>query len=249
VAGQRTKLREPGGRHNRLDTVTGVLPLFPLGTVLFPGLVLPLHVFEPRYRDLVRDLMARPADEPREFGVIAIRTGEEVGADAAAELYDVGCAAELRQVKTYEDGRYDIVGVGRRRFRLTGVAEGEATYLTGAVEWLPDADGPPGDADRLAPSVLAAFRRYLRLLGDADGSGSGDDVGEQLPEGPTVLSHLVAATTSLALPDRQRLLAAPDTATRLRLERTLLHREAALLAEIKAVPIPLSELRVRPSPN
>ena len=89
--------------------MTERLPLFPLGTVLFPGLVLPLHIFEPRYRTLVADLVALPESEPRRFGVVAIRAGREVGADGVRALHAVGCTAELRQVQRHEDGRYDIV--------------------------------------------------------------------------------------------------------------------------------------------
>ena len=72
------------------------MPLFPLGTVLYPGLVLPLHIFEERYRQLVGDLLDGP--EPREFGVIAIRKGRETGVDGVSALYEIGCAAALRQV-------------------------------------------------------------------------------------------------------------------------------------------------------
>jgi len=108
--------------------MTARLPLFPLGTVLFPGLVLPLHVFEPRYRDLVRDLLALPAGQAREFGVVAIQRGWEVGAEAVAgdatapatsatlTLHEVGCTAEIRQVTELPDGRFDLTTVGRRRF-------------------------------------------------------------------------------------------------------------------------------------
>ena len=227
------------------------LPLFPLGSVLFPGLVLPLHVFEERYQALVRDLLDRPADETREFGVVAIQRGwevERVGAftapTASLTLHEVGCSAELRQVTSLEDGRYDIVTVGRRRFRLGEVDRTAAPYLTAEVEWLAEPAGEPGLADALAPGVLALFQRYLQgIRAQTDGTG------EQLPDDPTVLSYLVAATASLSLEDRQRLLAVPDTAARLRAERLLLHREVALLSEVRAVPVPLSDLAVPISPN
>ena len=76
------------------------MPLFPLGTVLFPGLVLPLHIFEERYRQLVRDLLDKP--EPREFGVIAIRHGRETGIDGVSDLYEVGCTAQVRQARPWK---------------------------------------------------------------------------------------------------------------------------------------------------
>ncbi len=118
-------------------------------------------------------------------------------------------------------------------------------YLTGEVQWLPE---EPGDADRaeeLAAGVLAAFQTYLKLMRQDDS----DDTGEQLPADPTVLSHLVAATASLTVEDRQRLLAEPDTVSRLRAERAMLRREAGLLRRVRAVPVPLPDLAVPASPN
>lgn len=231
--------------------MTSRLPLFPLGTVLFPGLVLPLHVFEDRYRELVRHLMALPEGQTREFGVVAIRSGWEVqtpgdeqGTRATVSLHEVGCTAELRQVTEHPDGRFDIVTVGRRRFRIVGVDDAAAAYLTADVHWLPEPTDQADLADALAPRVLAIFRQYLTLMRTEE-----SDVGEQLPDDPTVLSHLVAATAALTLADRQRLLAAADTASRLRAELRLLSRETALLRQIRAVPVPLSELANPPSPN
>jgi len=93
-----------------------MLPLFPLGTVLYPGLLLPLHIFEDRYRQLVRDLLEGP--EPQRFGVIAIRKGRETGVDGVSGLYEIGCTATLRQVTELKDGRFDLVTVGTQRFRL-----------------------------------------------------------------------------------------------------------------------------------
>src|SRR4029077_1183025 len=89
------------------------LPLFPLGTVLYPGLLLPLHVFEDRYRQLVRDLQAGP--EPRRFGVIAIREGRETGVNGVSALYEIGCTATLRRVARHDDGRFDVAGGGAPR--------------------------------------------------------------------------------------------------------------------------------------
>ncbi|HEX7746641.1 MAG TPA: LON peptidase substrate-binding domain-containing protein [Micromonosporaceae bacterium] len=231
------------------------LPIFPLSSVLFPGLVLPLHIFEERYRELVRHLVGQPAGAPREFGVVAIRKGWEVqpADDEAAvrtqlsgpvTLHDVGCTAELRRVTELADGRFDLVTVGRRRFRVVAVNESAAPYLTADVEWLPEEEKADEVADLLAPRVLAAFRRYLELIRTDSGA-----IAEQLPEEPVVLSHLVAATAALTVDDRQRLLAAPDAANRLRAELRLLNREVALLRQVRAVPVPLPELAVPASPN
>jgi hypothetical protein len=213
--------------------------------VLFPGLVLPLHVFENRYRILVRHLMSLPEDEPREFGVVAIEQGWEVDhGDAPVRLYPVGCTAEVRQVTERDDGELDVVTVGRRRFEIAQMLPTDTPYLQAEVRYLPEPDDTDGAGDRLAPGVLAAFRHYLRLI-----RTDGEDVMEQLPEDPTVLSHLVAATAALTVADRQRLLAAEDTASRLRAELSLLSREVALLAQVRAVPASLSDLPIRPGPN
>src|SRR5208282_3937148 len=80
-----------------------MLPLFPLGAVLYPGMILPLHIFEERYRQLVRDLLDGP--DPRRFGVIAIRKGRETGIEGVHSLYEVGCTATLRRVEQHQDGR------------------------------------------------------------------------------------------------------------------------------------------------
>jgi uncharacterized protein len=226
--------------------VSDELPLFPLGTVLFPGLVLPVHVFEERYRALVRHLTGLPDGSPREFGVVAIERGWEVdhhaGANESLALHDVGCTAQIRQVTEHPDGQFDLVTVGHRRFRIEQIDRNTEPYLVAEVTWLDEPENAASDADRLVPGLLELFQRYLRLLRP-------DREGEQLPEEATVLSHLIAATTALPLSDRQGLLASPDTATRLRTERTLLNREIALLTRIRAVPVPLAELAVSTSPN
>jgi Lon protease-like protein len=222
--------------------VTEALPLFPLGTVLFPGLVLPLHVFEERYRALVRHLAALPDGTPREFGVVAIRRGWEVEQQSALTLHDIGCTAQVRQLTEHPDGRFDLTTVGHRRFAIRGVHADREPYLIADVDWLDERTGDPAAVDRLTPTVLDLFQRYLRLIRPAQ-------LGEQVPEDPTVLSHVVAATAALSLDERQALLAAADTAARLYAERALLRREVALLRHVRAVPVPLSELAVASSPN
>src|SRR5580698_7805870 len=141
--------------------MTEMLPLFPLSTVLYPGLPLPLHIFEERYRQLVRDLLAGP--EPPVFGVVAIREGRETGIDGVSSLYPVGCTAVLRQVQRYPDGRYDITTSGARRFRLLELNESRL-YLQGEVEMLPDETGDEAAAQTEADIVRAAFGGYLRAL-------------------------------------------------------------------------------------
>jgi Lon protease-like protein len=210
-----------------------VLPLFPLGTVLFPGLVLPLHVFEERYRELVRDLLELP-EEQRQFGVIAIREGHEVGSDGTKALYDVGCTAQVRQLESYPDGRYDLVTVGTRLFRLHELRT-DRSYFTGEVEWLDDALGDAAEAQVLDAAVRVAFADYLTALGEASNQ---QIQAPDLPDDPLVMSHLVAATVLLDLPDRQDLLEQPDGRTRLRRELSVLRRETGFLRTLTAAPAP-----------
>ncbi|WP_324277435.1 LON peptidase substrate-binding domain-containing protein [Blastococcus brunescens] len=140
-----------------------LIPLFPLGTPLFPGIVLPLQIFEPRYRRLMRDLLAHPeAGDRRFFGVVAIRQGWEVERVAPAEaLYDIGCSARVQAVRPQSDGGFRIVTVGGERFRLLDVVVADdPPYLQGEVEWLADeeaAEEAAGDTDGLLiPGAVAA---------------------------------------------------------------------------------------------
>jgi Lon protease-like protein len=238
------RARTTGGRtgsRDSLGSVTTRLPLFPLNSVLVPGLVLPLHVFEPRYRVLVQALMALPEGATRQFGVIAMRSGSEVAGPATAEpaLYDVGCTAELREVTPYADGRFDIVSVGETRFRLLEVdPDAETPYQTAVVELLPEQDGS-GDLPHLVSRAIHLFTRYREALGVEL---------SELPDDPQVISYLVAAAVVLDLPERQALLETPTTAARLRAELDLLRRERAMVTSFRALPaVELAKAPVNPN--
>lgn len=220
------------------------LPLFPLGhTVLFPGVVLPLHVFEERYRELVRTLVELPEGTRRRFGVVAIRQGWEVGEDAVSALHDVGCAAELRRVSRYPDGRYDIVTVGTDRFRLRSVDRESRPYLVGSVDWLP-AEPAPADLAGLAAAVGAVFAEYVAAAAGLQGRPTEQ---AELPDDPVELAYAVAAAAVLTLEDRQALLAAETTRARLRAELRLLKRETTMVRRLRALPVPIAELQVTQS--
>lgn len=228
---------------------TEALPLFPLGhTVLFPGVVLPLHVFEERYRELVRTLVAQDDPGPRRFGVVAIRQGWEVGPDAVEALHGVGCAAELRRVSRYPDGRFDIVSVGSDRFRLLRVDRTSRPYLVGDVEWLPGDPPPDGEAAVLARAVGTLFGEYASAAATLRQSDAGPAAPPpDLPEDPAELSHLVASSAVLTLEDRQALLEAPTASARLRAELRLLKRETTMVRRLRALPVPIGELQVTQS--
>jgi Lon protease-like protein len=204
------------------------LPVFPLGSVLVPGLVMPLHIFEPRYRQLVEDLLTLPEEE-RDFVIVAIRDGHEVGAAGIRTLHQVGTVASLREVDPHDDGRFDIVTVGTDRVHIDEVID-DSPYLRATVSTLPE---DPGDAaEFVAQQVRQAFARYRgSLAGDAD-----DDEGSDLPDDPGVLSYLVAAAMVVDLADRQAFLEVPTDTQRLRQQLRTLRREAALIAAIPSLP-------------
>lgn len=215
-----------------MSATSNLLPLFPLGTVLFPGMPLPLHVFEPRYRALVSDLVSGP--EPRAFGVVAIREGHEVGVESVRSLYDVGCVALVRRVEALPDGRYAVMTVGSRRFRLDELDESRP-YLQARVTVLDESSGDDREVATLAERVWIAFADYCGAVGSPE-------VPTEPPDDPAELAYLVAATTMMSLPERQRLLEAVGTAQRLRLETEFLNRELGLMRTLRTVPIAPEQL-------
>jgi hypothetical protein len=201
------------------------IPLFPLGVVLFPGMLLPLHLFEKRYRRLIEE---RQGKEPI-FGVVLTRQGREVG--DRPEIHDVGTAAALVGVGRYPDGRFDVVVRGTRRFRVEA-GDWASGYLTAWVSWLDAADDgvDPGVVD-LARQVSRAYEQFLAALERATGV---ELEREELGDDPSDLAHAVCARLPLNTWERQRLLEEPGTGDRLRAVLTILRRERALLVETGA---------------
>jgi Lon protease-like protein len=135
------------------------LPLFPLNTVLCPGIALPLHIFEERYRELVRHCI----DSSSPFGIVLIREGREVGTGAIS-FTGIGTVAEIRDAGRYEDGRYDLLVVGTRRFEIRRVLSGRRPYLMAEVDVLDEEVGDEPTAHRLAMRATRRFVTYLELL-------------------------------------------------------------------------------------
>lgn len=230
------------------------LPLFPLHTVLCPGVALPIRIFEERYRTMTRRCLER--DEP--FGVVLIRDGREVG-PGAASIATVGTIAEIREASKYSDGRFDLLVVGTRRFRIEHVAIGREPYLVGDVVELDEPVGDPERAERLTSDLTQRFVRYLNLLQPAEGedgadidvqvevevddsdsddgdvvvsrssSVSGEDVRVTIPDDPTVLSYLLSGIIQVDQPRRQALLEADTTVERIDELLRLVDREVSLL--------------------
>uniref|UniRef100_A0AAU2VAQ5 LON peptidase substrate-binding domain-containing protein n=1 Tax=Streptomyces sp. NBC_00003 TaxID=2903608 RepID=A0AAU2VAQ5_9ACTN len=257
---------------------TARLPLFPLNSVLFPGLVLPLNIFEERYRAMMRDLLKtgtdasgpsgsgdEAGDEPRRFAVVAIRDGREVaptapglpdqtarpekgpaagfGADPIQAFHRVGCVADAATIRERSDGSFEVLATGTTRIRILSV-DASGPYLTAEFEEIPEEPGE--EAGALAEGVLRAFRSYQkRLAGARERSLAGT---ADLPDEPSVVSYLVAAAAVLDVPAKQRLLQAPDTATRLREELQLLRAETAVIRHLPSLPA-VDLTRAPTSPN
>jgi hypothetical protein len=140
------------------------LPLFPLHTVLCPGIALPLHIFEDRYRALVRDCVEGAAP----FGIVLIRDGREVGGGSIS-FSAIGTLAEIREARRYPDGRYDLLVVGTRRFAITDVTTDRKPYLVAEATVIDDEIGDEEAARRLANTATRRFVHYLELLQPREG--------------------------------------------------------------------------------
>ncbi len=208
------------------------LPIFPLNTVVFPGVTVPLHVFEERYRALVHHLLTISDKTQRLFGVVAIREGYEVGSHGVQSVHRVGCVVHMTSVEPYADGRFDIEVVGRHRLRLDAL-DTSGTYLVGDVETVEEAkvDTPTGLQE--AEKTRATFEEYRRRLSEL----RGDDVLDgDLPRDPEFLSYALAATCLLTLQERQELLEAANPLDRLVMLRHALREEMRAMTAVPSLP-------------
>jgi len=200
------------------------IPLFELGVVLFPHMPLQLHVFEERYREMLRHC----DEQGTSFGVVAIREGVEVGGGAVS--YDVGTLAQIRRLERLEDGRANLLVTGASRFRVLRRVTGHP-FPAGEVEYLEDAPGEPEAMERLGTEVRESFQRYAATLQQMASQQPSVD---ELPDDPELLGYLAAAALQVEVPHKQRLLEADSAEERLRMCMSLLRREEALLERMLA---------------
>lgn len=199
------------------------MPMFPLGTVLFPGGVLPLHVFEPRYRLMVQHCL----EGDREFGVVLIERGREVG--GGDKRLDTGTVARMVQVAELADGRYAMITVGLRRIRVTKWL-GDDPYPKAEVKDWPDEAGDAPDSEasvRDAAAVTAKVRRLAALaleLGDSIG-----DPSQEISQDMVASSYQLSSLAPLGPADQYRLLVEPSPGSRLARLQLLLDETEAVL--------------------
>jgi Lon protease-like protein len=198
--------------------VAAPLPLFLLRTVLFPHMPMSLHVFEERYREMMRDSI----DLGTSFGVVAIREGTELGGDAVPR--GVGTLARIVHVERLPDGRMNLLITGASRFRVRRRVDGKA-YARAEVEYLQEeSEGVP---DHLVRSLQATFESYVRALCQV---ARGFRYLPDPPSDPEALSYLVATTLETTVDARQQLLEAADARERIELELKVLRQEKDLLS-------------------
>lgn len=185
------------------------MAMFPLGMVLLPGGVLPLHVFEPRYRQMVIDLLAE--DGTPEFGQALITHGHEAGGGDERSM--IGCVAQMVQCEALDESRYAMVTIGTRRIRINAWLPDDPYPLADVDDWPEEDTDPPG----LAVAVAATHARVRAALAMASELGDlqGDPSDVEISDDPLVATYHLASLAPIGPADRYRLLAAPGPARRL----------------------------------
>lgn len=223
------------------------LPLFPLNTVMVPGLVLPLHIFEPRYREMVRAMEVLPEAE-RQFMLALVRPGGNPDDRGLMDLYPIGVLVQVREITEYPDGRFDISVLGIQRAELLHV-DTSRQLLQSTVHLLEDLHthgGIPEVKTANVTRVIQAFVRYRELL--ADSTGNDYPANDELPADQVTLSYLMTAALVIPIEERAQLLAAPSAEARLGLAHQLITRENKVLHAFQALPA-IDVETSRPSPN
>lgn len=198
------------------------IPMFPLGTVLFPGVTLGLHVFEPRYRRLVEVCLAGTP----EFGVVLIERGSDVGGGDAR--FDVGCVARIVSAARLDDGRWALGTVGTRRVRVERWLDDAPFPKAEVVDWMDPPVTGAAAPRRVEVEVEASLRRVLALSSEMGQAVTEATVA--LDDEPVLASYQMAASAPLGELDRQSLLGAESAADRLELLGRLLDEEEVVLA-------------------
>jgi len=192
------------------------LPLFPLHAVLFPGMPLPLHVFEERYRQMMQMVL----EQDKQFGVVLIREGKEVGGPAVP--YRWGTVARITALQNLPDGSMNLWTVGEQRFRIVKIVQHEP-FLLAQVMLLPDVcDTCEHRVLHIVHHATDRLEQYVRLLFSPEG---GKHFVIELPNNPRVLANTIGAILQVPLAQKQKLLEIDDVVQRLEAGLALLDEE------------------------
>jgi uncharacterized protein len=209
-----------------VEALSELLPLFPLESVLFPGALMPLHIFEPRYRLLIR----RCIERQQPFGIVLIRSGNEVG--GGADPYHVGTEAKIVAESPLPDGRSYIVTRGERRFEVESLVPDAEPYLMGRVRFLdePDGEGASLNVGRALDALSAYLLAVLAVTEDSRGERALAD--EMRDASPGDVAYRIAGTLAVDAPKQQELLELATASDRLAEETRILDRETELLRDL-----------------
>lgn len=200
-----------------------MLPMFPLGSPLLPGAVLPLHVFEERYRQMVKDILADDANPP-EFGVILIERGFEVG--GGDQRSEVGTVARILDVQVSDDGRYALVTVGAERVRVNAWLPDDPYPIADVDLWRDEGSDPPDVVERIA-DLHARVRSLNDVVRDLGEIAPPPDT--EISDEPTLAVYHLGSLAPLGPADRHRMLAAPGLDERMDVLEAALDDAAAVL--------------------
>ena len=202
-------------------TETAAFPMFPLGMVLFPGALLPLQIFEPRYQVLLADCLKSDA----EFGVVLIERGSEVGGGDVRT--DIGTVAKIMAAQPMGGGRWQVMAVGTRRLRVARWLADDPYPRAEVADWADVTTEAPPSGEAYA-NLIAVARRAMALAAEL-GRPVGDAT-ENFADDPAIGTFQIAALSPIGALDRQRVLAADSSARRCRLLQDLLLDEVTMLA-------------------
>lgn len=194
------------------------LAIFPLATVLFPGAILPLHIFEERYKEMVRYAV----ENGGVFG-LSYRNDAAIGRETPPEVGSVGCIAKINAVVPLDDGRMNVISTGLLRYRVVAI-ESSAPFIVASVELLTDDLEPGADLSRIFDDMAGACRKFLEAAQALDEASAPID--QDLPDDPEAFSLLVCSALPIDNDAKQTLL--EMTSTRLRFTRMRQHVTAAL---------------------
>jgi len=199
------------------------LPLFPLNTVLFPGMPLPLRIFEERYKLMIRFCI----ENSQPFGVVLIRQGREA-LGPLADPYEIGCTARIIEVQPLAEGQMNIITLGENRFRIMSTYSRDG-YLVGKVELFPLEEASSEKMDPYAQRLLPWVRQYMQILSEASET---DLEPGKLPADPVVLAYLAAVLVQIHPEQKQALLAEQRAVDLLDNIERIYRREVAMLQAI-----------------
>lgn len=235
------------------------LPHFPLHTVVFPHLPLPIHVFEERYRAMATDLMADGSPYAGRFVVSMITDGPEVGGPASTQ--PIGTICEVRSAERFPDGRWVLLTVGVGRARL-GEIDRSGAYALVEIDLVDEPIGEGAEAmlapaQRALDAYVATVKRFVvRTASVGNDSLETTKVAAsldqmlkpiQLPDEPVAASYAIGGLLQIELSRKQQLLELPDAASRLRAELALLRRESRLLDDGALPPVQPSDIGYHPN--